>query len=571
MVRLLSYTTRIGTDSEGGPKEIVKTPSPSGDSGWLIRFFDSAFFCEWIAVSYLFKHEHSGVRDYLCNRMYTLPLSGIENYLFQLCYMLVHMPSPSLERYIIDMCAKSLRIAIKVQWFLMAEAEDVDDSTDIVKLQEKCQIAAMNGDWPPLIRPQKNATSPCAKSRVFKALLSSRRLLPMTSSPPTQRPPPPIPSPTAADEGFREAGRPLQEETDLSLKGLKKFIPTTKVRNAFLKTFREKEEKEEKEDEEVIITDRPVKEIECDSFFKRLFKDKDEDEKGVRSEELVNSEGFFRRLFRDKSDADDKTDEEKEGFFRKLFRDKPDEEEKGMEEEDENSEFFLFRKFFRQVHPEDDKLAEALTGQEHPALVTPESSPVNENFFKRLFKDRTLEDGAKFFGMRRDGDVPVTPSTTPSGFLRRLFKDRNDEDGAALADELGSLSISHDSTEGSNEGNFLQESLRGMTLFRGKVRTHDADILAKEFIFSRPTETSSAEPRGLVVVDIGSKGLDDADDADASDVARLESVTLADRVPTNSSSWKLPSSDSSIFDLGRSFIVSSLKTSSVNSCHFLSL
>lgn len=161
MVRLLGLNSRIGIDTDsGGPREISKTSTTSGDSGWLIRFFDSAFFCEWIAISYLYKHEHSGVRDYLCNRMYTLPISGIESYLFQLCYMVLHKPSPALSKYIIDMCSKSLRIAIKVQWFLLAEFEDVVDSEHIRDLQEKCQTAALNGDWPPLIKPSKTTVSP---------------------------------------------------------------------------------------------------------------------------------------------------------------------------------------------------------------------------------------------------------------------------------------------------------------------------------------------------------------------------------------------------------------------------
>lgn len=556
MARLLGYTSR---DSEDGPKEIVRSPSASGDSGWLIRFFDSAFFCEWIAVSYLYKHEHSGVRDYLCNRMYTLPLPGIESYLFQLCYMLVHMPSPSLERYIIDLCAKSLRIAIKIHWFLIAEAEDVDDSTEIIKLQEKCQESAIGGEWPPLIRPQKSGISSGAKNRVFKAVLSSRRLLPITSSPPSQRIPPSLPVPATADEGFREAGRTPGEETESSLKALKKFIPTStsKVRNAFLKPFRDKEEKEEKDDDEVIITERPVKEIELDSvykrpvkeiesdsFFKRLFKDKDDDEKAVRGEDLINSEGFFRRLFREKADGDEKVDDEKDGFFRMMMRRKPDDEEKGSGtwEEEETSEFFAFLKRFRQVHPEDEKMAEALSGHEHPTTsIGAETSPVNENFFKR-FK----EEGTKLFSMRRDGDPSVVPSTTPSGFLKRLFKDRNDEEATALADEIGSLSLSADSTDGSNEGNFLQESLRGMNLFRGKVRSHDLETAGKDPSISRPLETSAAEQRGT-----------DVHTGDGSDMTRCEPATVAEKASTNSTGWKLPSSDSSFFDMGRSFIVSS--------------
>ena len=189
MVRLLGLTRGDAFES---PREITSRANPaseSGENGWLIRFFDSAFFCEWIAVSYLYKHEHSGVRDYLCNRMYTLPLSGVESYLFQICYMMVHKPSPSLDKFVIDICSKSLKIALKVHWFLLAELEDSDDNEGISRIQEKCQIAAtLMGEWPPLIRPQSESSSPGSKNQVLNKILSSKqRLLSLTSSSPTRR------------------------------------------------------------------------------------------------------------------------------------------------------------------------------------------------------------------------------------------------------------------------------------------------------------------------------------------------------------------------------------------------
>ncbi|GBG82219.1 hypothetical protein CBR_g34503 [Chara braunii] len=158
MVRLLPFRSRVNSSDDDAacdeiPREITKTPSKTGDSGWLLRFFDSSFFNEWIAVSYLYKHEHTGVRDYLCNRMYTLSESGVENYLFQLCYMLVHRPSASLDRYVVDMCSRSLRISIKVYWFLLAEAEDSENSTEIWKLIERCEEAVLRADWKPPFRP----------------------------------------------------------------------------------------------------------------------------------------------------------------------------------------------------------------------------------------------------------------------------------------------------------------------------------------------------------------------------------------------------------------------------------
>ncbi|CAM6090465.1 unnamed protein product [Calypogeia fissa] len=451
MVRLLGLNSRVGIETNSGsPREISKVPntSGSGDSGWLIRFFDSAFFCEWIAISYLYKHEHSGVRDYLCNRMYSLPISGIETYLFQLCYMVLHKPSPALDKYIVDMCSKSLRIAIKVNWFLLAESEDVADSERIRILQESCQNAALNGDWPPLIKPSKAANvSPSTKIRMFNKLLSSRRLL-STSSPPNQKQAPSNLSPApVAEDGLREGSKVAkEEETESSLKVLKKFMPGPKVRDAFLKKFREKEEEE---------GDQP-KDAESESFFRRLFRDKEDEERAVQSDDLTNPDGFFRRLFKDKNDSEERigrderngsiriTEEEKDGFFRKLFRDKSenrdrrearekgdDEEKVSMSfEEDDGPEFSLFRRFFK-VHPEDEG-----TGLPDGIVGLPEKggeSP-GDSFFKKLFKDRSLED-TKFFSLRREDGT----ATSPASFLKRLFKDRIDEDSAVQSLEAADL------------------------------------------------------------------------------------------------------------------------------------
>ncbi|AES72851.2 phosphatidylinositol 4-kinase beta [Medicago truncatula] len=186
MVSFLGLTHGEGEQ----PREITSRSnrtSESSENGWLIRFFDSSFFCEWIAVSYLYKHDHAGVRNYLCNRMYTLPLQGIEGYLFQVCYMTIYKPNQSLDKFVIDVCSKSLKIALKVHWFLLAELED--DNDGISRIQEKCQIAAtLMGEWPPLIWPQSAPTSPAGKSQVLNRILSSKhRLLSLTSSSPTQR------------------------------------------------------------------------------------------------------------------------------------------------------------------------------------------------------------------------------------------------------------------------------------------------------------------------------------------------------------------------------------------------
>ncbi|XP_057978244.1 phosphatidylinositol 4-kinase beta 2 isoform X3 [Malania oleifera] len=447
MVKLLGLTRGESYES---PREITRTnpTSESGESGWLIRFFDSAFFCEWIAVSYLYKHDHPGVRDYLCNRMYTLPLSGIESYLFQMCYMLVHKPSPSLDKFVIDMCSKSIKIALKVHWFLMAELEDSDDNDGISRIQEKCQIAAtLMGEWPPLVQPQNAVTSPGSKNLVLNRILSSKqRLLSLTSSPPVQQSL--SFSPSSGNSGSQEEGNKLSPDEN---KIFKKFIPGPKVRDALL--FRKSAEKDEEESEKDgffrrFLRDSRDEDEELSSssegFFKRLFRDSKNDleEKVVsKSVDDDEKEGFFKKFFKekfeDRREGSDRNEDEnkvnidergsksseddvKEGFFRKFFKekfedkkdenDKMEEEDKGTSNamEDEPSDFSLLRRLFR-VHPEDSKTAVA---NENCNSGGPfESSPGTENFFRKLFRDRdrSVEDSELFGSKKHTEKRPGSP------------------------------------------------------------------------------------------------------------------------------------------------------------------
>ncbi|KAL9462384.1 hypothetical protein AB3S75_000399 [Citrus x aurantiifolia] len=462
MVRLLGLSIR---ESDESPREITPRThltSESSENGWLIRFFDSSFFCEWIAVSYLYKHDHAGVRDYLCNRMYTLPLTGIEGYLFQICYMMIHKPSPSLDKFVIDICSKSLKIALKVHWFLMAELEDSDDNEGISRIQEKCQIAAtLMGEWPPLVRVPNSGSSPGTKNQVLNKLLSSKqRLLSLTSSPPTPR----------SLSFSSPSGNNLQEDANQSTpeenKIFKKFIPGPKMRDALL--FRKSVEKDEEESEKDgffkrLLRDSRGEDEEMTSssegFFKRLLRDS----KGDDDELMSSSEGFFKKLFRDsKSDSDDKSvsksleDDEKDGFFKKFFKEKFEDKKDGShrnegeevvnieekcsksteedekegffkkffkekfedkkdgshrnedEEEEESSDFSLFRRLFR-VHPEDPKRAAASENSNSGGMF--ESSPGTENFFRKLFRDRdrSVEDSELFGSKKQREKRPGSP------------------------------------------------------------------------------------------------------------------------------------------------------------------
>ncbi|KAL0332671.1 UNVERIFIED_CONTAM: Phosphatidylinositol 4-kinase beta 1 [Sesamum calycinum] len=472
MVRLLGLTRAFGEWAES-PREVTRTIPTSesiGESGWLIRFFDSAFFCEWIAVSYLYKHDHPGVRDYLCNRMYTLPLPGIESYLFQICYMLIHKPSPSLDKFVIDICSRSLKIALKVHWFLMAELEDVDDNEGISRIQEKCQFAAtLMGEWPPLIKPQTrisiftsssssndyngSSSSPIGKNQVLNKLLSSKqKLLSLTSSPPSSASGPRSFSfsPSSGNSILQDDTGKAMGSPEESNKIFKKFIPGPKVRDALL--FRKSVEKEDEEPEK------------DGGFFKKLLKDsRDEDarksvDKDKENEEEPEKEGgFFKRLLRDSRDEDlrksvdkdkenDEEPEKEGGFFKRLLRDNRDEDvRKSVGKDKENDEEHekeggFFKRLLRDSRDEDMRKAgdRRKDDEEHEK---------DGGFFKRLLssrdedvrqsidKDDEESDKDGFFRRllsSKDEEEEVSSST--DGFFKRLFRDtKNDSEEKVLS------------------------------------------------------------------------------------------------------------------------------------------
>ncbi|CAD5335780.1 unnamed protein product [Arabidopsis thaliana] len=398
------FLSLVRGDSAESPREITSQSNIIGDTGsngWLIRFFDSAFFCEWIAVSYLYKHPHAGVRDYLCNRMYTLPLSGIESYLFQICYMMVHKPSPSLDKFVIDICGKSLKIALKVHWFLLAELEDADDNEGISRIQEKCQIAAtLMGEWSPLMRPQNEVSTPGSKNQVLNRLLSSKqKLFSLKLSPPTQKSLSFSPSPGT---NVQDDGSQLPAEDN---KIFKKLIPSPKVRDALM--FRNKPE-DDKVPKEVDDEDK-------DGFLKKLFREKNDDKRHGSEKNEANG-----TVYADKKSGEE---DEREGFFKKFFKEKSDDKkdivkvDDGNESEgDESPEFSLFKRLFR-IHPED---AKPTSENENSSNGLVESSPGTENFFRKLFRDRdqSVEDSELFGSKKHKEKRPGSPKQrddTPSG------------------------------------------------------------------------------------------------------------------------------------------------------------
>ena len=69
------------------------------------------------------------MQDYLCNRLYGLPENGVEQYLLQLVQLVLTRPHSSLERVLVDLCARSLRLAVKVRGAARARETDATASS----------------------------------------------------------------------------------------------------------------------------------------------------------------------------------------------------------------------------------------------------------------------------------------------------------------------------------------------------------------------------------------------------------------------------------------------------------
>nr|ACS49598.1 phosphatidylinositol kinase [Oryza alta] len=515
MVRLLGLRS-LSFGPEESPREITvaggggggdAAAHPVGSSGWLVRFFDSAFFCEWIAVSYLYKHDHQGVRDYLCNRMYTLPLPGLEAYLFQVCYMMVHKPSPSLDRFVIDTCSKSLRIALKVHWLLAAELEleDTDDLDGIDRVQEQCQAAAtVQGEWPPLVRPAPPSpiASPRGKPMLSRIRSSKQRLLSLASSPSLGLSPPAGASNAAAAEdvggsGGKQPATPSSEDNKL----LKRLSIGPKVRDA-ASFFRRSVDKDDEQDKEGffkrLLRDSKDKEEEDgdkEGFFKRLLsKEKEnEEEEGDRDgffrrllrdskdedmELAPSSEGLLKRLFRDKEDRQG-DDEEKEGFFRRIFKDKNeerreslhgrhgDEERVGKSLEEEDKEGF-FRKIFKDKNEERKDGGHSKQQDDKEKTAGNIEEDKRDGFFGQLFKEKNEEKKEGTTPNKKEEDDKGHRTVDDDNFFRRLFKDKNEEKKGAAPDRNDD-----DKCEEGDKENFFRK------LFKDKHEERRSDGLDK--------------------------------------------------------------------------------------------
>jgi phosphatidylinositol 4-kinase B len=124
------------------------TTGHQGKADLLLRFFDSEFFDEWIAISYLWRAKSELIVEYLCNKMLEFDDDRAERYLSQILTLLMQRKIPKLENVVIHYCTRSARLASKTVWLLQAAAGDVKYPKPLLKLKSRCYKAAIeSGTW----------------------------------------------------------------------------------------------------------------------------------------------------------------------------------------------------------------------------------------------------------------------------------------------------------------------------------------------------------------------------------------------------------------------------------------
>ena len=133
---------------------------------------------------YLYKSISPGVQDYLCNRLYALPEAGLEKYLSQLIQLIIIKPYGPLEKVVVDLCAKSLRIAVKVDSHLHSISLVPDPAvtlmmTDLSALHRPPLCIGLSEGTPSTVHPMsQDGCGPCRHTGCFSRCL---RTSPRTS------------------------------------------------------------------------------------------------------------------------------------------------------------------------------------------------------------------------------------------------------------------------------------------------------------------------------------------------------------------------------------------------------
>jgi phosphatidylinositol 4-kinase B len=148
MITHQSSSSNIIINNNRPSSPSAKMSSPANANDLLVRFFESEFFDEWIAISYLWRAKNENIVEYLCNKMLMFDDDRAERYLSQILTLLTQRKMPKLENVVCAYCSRSARLASKTIWLLRAAIGDVKHPKPLIKLKVRCYKAAIeSGTW----------------------------------------------------------------------------------------------------------------------------------------------------------------------------------------------------------------------------------------------------------------------------------------------------------------------------------------------------------------------------------------------------------------------------------------
>ena len=117
----------------------------------LQRMFESEYFSLPLALVYLFKNDHPGVRTYLVNKLFSYPPEEVAFYLPQLVNLtLKHEDWTDIGTYLLDMAAQSYLFAMNLYWHLHSKLDSRQYREKLDTMLHDCEMTLVNG-----VRPQR--------------------------------------------------------------------------------------------------------------------------------------------------------------------------------------------------------------------------------------------------------------------------------------------------------------------------------------------------------------------------------------------------------------------------------
>ncbi|KAI9188734.1 Phosphatidylinositol 4-kinase pik1alpha (PI4-kinase)(PtdIns-4-kinase) [Blastocladiella emersonii ATCC 22665] len=117
------------TSSSHRASVLPSDPRFGTSHAWLLRLFKSDFFDEWMAIHYLFLYAaHDGIQHYLCEELRKFNVASVQEYLPQLCHILVINPGMThLESLIVNRCRISTHFALLTLWYFQSYLADLEE------------------------------------------------------------------------------------------------------------------------------------------------------------------------------------------------------------------------------------------------------------------------------------------------------------------------------------------------------------------------------------------------------------------------------------------------------------